>query len=61
LDYNIGMATTYSNNDRCPDYSSHQQNAADRLYPTLSVLSQEQDAEVQAEAEAEYLACEGHI
>lgn len=47
-------------NPQCPDHASHEQNAADRLFPGLDVLNGEQDEAVLAEAEAEYLACEGH-
>ena len=47
-------------NTNCPDPNSHAQNAADRLFPGVQVLSAEQDEQVLAEAEAEYRACEGH-
>lgn len=48
-------------NPLCPDYSSHYENAADRLYPGVAVLSREQDEAVQKEAEEEERACEGHL
>lgn len=47
-------------NTNCPDYSSHSENAADRLFPGVEVLTAEQSEAVDAEAEIEYLACEGH-
>ena len=48
-------------NRLCPDYAAHQENARDRLYPGAGdVLDAEASAAVDAEAEAEYLACEGH-
>jgi hypothetical protein len=50
----------HRDNPACPDYEAHAQNAADRLFPGQRVLSPEQDEEVQAAADAEYRACEGH-
>lgn len=47
-------------NPSCPDWSSHYDNVADRLFPGAAVLSPEQDKAVLAEAEAEYRDCEGH-
>lgn len=49
-------------NTRCPDFSSHEQNAADQwaeVHGRPASLPEEQ-AEVDALAEAEYQACEGH-
>lgn len=49
-------------NPLCPDYSSHEQNAADLLVPDWRgrSLSAEESEQVDAAAEAEYRACEGH-
>lgn len=59
------MTTTTHENPRCPDYSSHSENAADRLFPELGgssarFLSVDQMDLVDAAAEAEYQNCEGH-
>lgn len=56
------MATGYTNR-KCPDYSSHYENAVDRLYPDKSgthTLTREEDEAVIKEANKEYRACEGH-
>jgi hypothetical protein len=49
-------------NPQCPDHAAHSQNAAEQLFPrgVPETLNQEQSAAVDALAEAEYLACEGH-
>ena len=49
-------------NPACPDHTSHSQNAADLLFPAgvPASLSPEQSEAIDAAAEAEYLACEGH-
>lgn len=49
-------------NTECPDFSSHQQNAVERLFPNAdpNALTVEQGEAVDAEAEAEYRCCEGH-
>lgn len=51
-----------SSNPLCPDHSSHSENAADRLFPdwTRRLLTAEEQALVDAEADLEYMACEGH-
>lgn len=58
------MPETAAHNTKCPNYSSHYENAADRLRShrgaALVTLDELDDALVTAEAEAEYLACEGH-
>lgn len=49
------------NNPRCPDFSSHQENAADRLFPGHSgKLTNEQSKQVDAAAHDEYMHCDGH-
>ncbi len=50
-------------NHRCPDYSSHEQNARDRLFPGTTdetLFNITECDEITREAEAEYQACEGH-
>lgn len=48
-------------NPDCPDPESHWVNAADRLFPGVVPLqNQEQDEAVNTAAMAEYRACEGH-
>jgi hypothetical protein len=51
-------------NPLCPDHSVHAENAFDYLYPAgrrgLPPLTAEEQELVDAEADAEYLACEGH-
>jgi len=49
-------------NAKCDDYSSHSGNAADRLVPgwTGRGLTEAEIAAIDAEADAEYLSCEGH-
>ena len=53
-------------NPQCPNFSSHYQNAYDRLFPGTSTgegrwqLTDDESELVDAEAEREYLACEGH-
>jgi hypothetical protein len=51
---------TTTTNPQCPDYSSHYDNVAERLFPGISVLSTAQDDIVGLDAEVEYLCCEGH-
>lgn len=54
--------TAPAENPRCPDHSAHSENVADLLFPdwTSRVLSPEEQAQVDAEAEVEYQNCEGH-
>lgn len=66
VNYSYGMENHRSDeaaNPRCPDHSAHSENARDRLYPAglpqRALTSDEFDA-IDAEAEAEYLNCEGH-
>lgn len=62
------MAHTDTTNPRCPDFSSHSQNAFDQLFPagrpdTTNMTHDEKiaiDEAVDAIAEAEYIDCEGH-
>jgi hypothetical protein len=57
------VPTTEYTNPNCPDFASHQENAAERLYPhltDLSGLSADEFALIDAAAEAEYRHCEGH-
>lgn len=58
------MQEASAQNPRCPNYSSHYENAADRLRShrgaALVTLDELDDDLVTAEAEIEYLACEGH-
>ncbi len=54
------MTNADTDNRACPDWQSHYENATDRLYPGIVILTADQDAEVSAEAEAEYQVCEGH-
>lgn len=55
------MPTTHIHtNHQCPDHTSHYDNAAEILFPGVTILTAEQDAEVLAAAEVEYRYCEGH-
>lgn len=54
----IGQAAPVEN-PQCPDHTSHYDNAAERFGFT-SVVPVEYAEAVQAEADAEYAACEGH-
>lgn len=49
-------------NPLCPDYSAHDENVADLLFPdwTSRWLTQEEQERVDAEAQIEYMNCEGH-
>jgi hypothetical protein len=53
---------TPTSNPLCPDYGSHVENVADLLFPdwTRRLLSQDEQEQVDAEALAEHLNCEGH-
>jgi len=48
-----------SDNAFCPDFESHSQNAADQLYPAGIPADADWTA-IDAAAEVEYLACQGH-
>lgn len=51
-------------NHLCPDFSSHHQNAAERYFaphPVPDTLHAGECDAIDADAEREYLACEGHI
>lgn len=52
-------------NPECPDFMAHYENAADRIIPdrggsTCANVTPDEDEAIRAEAEAEYLNCEGH-
>lgn len=49
-------------NPQCPDYSSHEQNAIEALFPSAvpPFLTVAESDAVDAAAEAEYRECEGH-
>lgn len=50
-------------NPRCPDHTAHYENAFDRLFPSghpTGSLTPAQAETIDALADAEYRACEGH-
>lgn len=49
-------------NPKCPDFSSHFENAYDRLFPQWrsETLADDQYEVADAEGECEYQSCEGH-
>ncbi len=50
-------------NHLCPDFEAHSQNAFERAYPKGIEgveITAEDNERIDAEAEAEYQACEGH-
>jgi hypothetical protein len=49
----------HPSNPLCPDHSAHSENAAERLYPRGIPKNADYEL-IDAEAEAEYMQCEGH-
>lgn len=54
-------------NPKCPIHASHHENATERMFPNFyckgfdrSAITAEQWAEIDADAEIEYMDCEGH-
>lgn len=52
----------HPSNSRCPDFSSHYENAADRIYPAWRTIAPDwqQRGAIDEEAESEYMSCDGH-
>lgn len=53
---------TDASNPKCPDFSSHHENVADRIAPgwRSEQLGWDVKGAILEEAQAEYLACDGH-